>query len=110
MRPLCGSYTNELPTSASGITGAAITGSGVTLWVGADVAPLAPLKRAALLVLGSEESMKIDHRFFSLFEFHAPIVEYPSCIENSYGVGNSGAIRDRVSGWCLELNITRVGK
>ena len=73
MRPLCGSYTNELPTSASGITGAAITGSGVTLWVGADVAPLAPLKRAALLVLGSEESMKIDHRFFSLFEFHAPI-------------------------------------
>ena len=64
---------------------------------------------AALLVLGSEESMKVDFVIFALRVLRADCI-VASCFEDSYDVGNSGAIRDQIGGWCLELNITYVGK
>ena len=58
-----------------------------------------------------QESMKVDHRFviFALRVLRADCI-VASCFEDSYDVGNSGAIRDQIGGWCLELNITYVGK
>ena len=54
---------------------------------------------AAFLVLGSEESMRVDHHFV-IFALRVPradcINENPSFFEDSYCIGNSGAIRDGI--------------